>query len=180
VTSAAAGEQAASAVALTLHVGPGPHRVGAPVPVAVRLANCGTAPVRMPCVLDGSETGTRRPLYRPTVLRGTEPVAGPPAAEDPLVGPLLPEDLRWLAPGESFDPTHRTAQGGGLPLSTFGTYRPDQPGVYRYTLLLDTTGSTDSWMGRFGQEPYRDRVLPLLAEVPRMVLTAAVDVVVQA
>jgi hypothetical protein len=166
-------------VALSLHVAAGPHRVGVPVPVTVRVANTGAAPLRMPCVLDGSETATRLPHYLPSVLRGGEQVAGPPPAEDPLVGPVRPEDLRWLGPGESFDPTAASA-GWGLPLSTFTNFRPDRPGAYRYTLLLDTTGSGGQWLGAFGQEPYRDAVLALLAEVPAVVLNAAVDVAVEA
>ena len=166
-------------VVLALHVGAGPHPVGTPVPVAVRVINTGVAPIRMPRVLDGSETATRLPHYRPAVLHGGAQVAGPPAAEDPLVGPVRPEDLRWLGPGESFDPTSRSA-AGGLSLSTFTTFRPDRPGTYRYTLLLDTTGSEEQWFGRFGQEPYREAVLPLLAEVPQVLLSAAVDVVVEA
>ncbi len=164
-------------VVLALHVAAGPHPVGVPVPVEVRITNTGAAPIRMPRVLDGSETATRLPHYRPAVLRGGEQVAGPPPAEDPLVGPVRPEDLRRLGPGESFDPTARS-DGGGLPLSTFSTFRPDRPGAYRFTLQLDTTGGPEAWMGRFGQEPYREPVLPLLAEVPQVVLTAAVDVTV--
>jgi len=133
----------------------------------------------MPGVLDGSETGTRLPHYRPAVLRGDEVVAAPPGAEDPLVGPPRPEDLRPLAPGESFDPTDRSGPAAWLPLSTFGTYRPDRPGRYRYTLVVDTTGAEGRWMGRIGQEPHRARVAPLLADVPRVELTAAVDVDVE-
>jgi hypothetical protein len=166
-------------VVLTLHVAVSPHPVGVPVPVAVRIANTGATPVRMPCVLDGSETATRLPHFLPAVLRGGEQVAGPPSAEDPLVGPVRPEDLRWLGPGESFDPT-APSTGGCLPLSTFTNFRPDRPGAYRYTLLLDTTGNGEQWLGVFGQQPYRDAVLALLAEVPAVVLTAAVDVVVEA
>ncbi|MBB3084074.1 hypothetical protein [Geodermatophilus sabuli] len=165
-------------VALVLHVGAGPHHVGVPVPVAVRITNTGAAPIRMPCVLDGSETATRLPHYGPAVLYEGAQVAAPPAAEDPLVGPVRPEDLRLLRPGEWFDPTARS-DGGGLPLSTFSTFRPDRPGAYRFTLRLDTTGGTEAWMGRFGQEPYREPVLPLIAEVPQVALTAAVDVVVE-
>ncbi|MGK5169305.1 hypothetical protein [Geodermatophilus sp. CPCC 205761] len=164
-------------VHLALHVAAGPHPVGVPVPVEVRITNTGAAPIRMPRVLDGSETATRLPHYRPAVLRGAEQVAGPPAAEDPLVGPVRPEDLRLLGPGEEFDPSARS-DGGGLPLSTFSTFRPDRPGAYRFALQLDTTGGPEAWMGRFGQEPYRAQVLPLLAEVPQVVLTAAVDVTV--
>jgi hypothetical protein len=130
----------------------------------------------MPGVLDGSETATRWPHYRPTVLRGDEVVAAPPAAEDPLVAPLRPEDLRELAPGESFDPSDRSEGGAFLPLATFATYRPDRPGRYRYLLVVDTTGTEDGWLGRFGQEPHRARVVGLLAGVPRAVLTATLDV----
>jgi len=165
-------------VVLTLHVATGPHRVGVPVPVAVRITNTGAAPLRMPCVLDGSETAARLPYYRPAVLLGGEQVAAPPPAEDPLVGPVRPEDLRRLGPGESFDPTAPLA-GRCLPLSTFTNFRPARPGVHRYTLLLDTTGSGERWLGAFGQEPYRDAVLALLAEVPAVVLTAEVDVAVE-
>ncbi len=166
-------------VALVLQVGAGSHRIGVPVPVAVRITNTGTAPLRMPCVLDGSETATRLPYYRPAVLRGEEQVAGPPPAEDPLVQAVRPEDLRRLGPGESFDPTAQSV-GGCLPLSTFTNFRPDRPGAYRYTLLVDTAGSGERWLGAFGQEAYRDAVLALLAEVPAVVLTAAVDVTVDA
>lgn len=164
------------AVTVALHIGPGPHRVGAPVAVGVEVTNVGPVPVWMPGVLDGSETTTRRPYYRPSVFRGNQLVAGPPIPEDPLVGPLRPEDLRQLDPGDSFDPTDRSSGAAWLPLSTFATFRPDRPGTYRYSLLVDTTGTEEQWMGRFGQQQYRDRVLPLLARVPKVVLTAAVDV----
>jgi hypothetical protein len=169
----------APAVAVTLSAGPGPHRVGVPVPVRVEVRNVGTVPVRMPGVLDGSETGTRLPHYRPAVLRGDEVVAAPPGAEDPLVGPVRPEDLARLGPGEAFDPTDRSASGAFLPLSTFTSYRPDRPGRYRFTLDVDTTGAEDRWMGRFGQEPHRAQVAPLLADVPQVALTATVDVDVE-
>ncbi|CCG03629.1 hypothetical protein [Blastococcus saxobsidens] len=56
-----------------------------------------------------------------------------------------------------------------MPLSTFTTFRPDRPGSYRYTLLLDTTGGAEEWTGRFGQEQYRDVVLSMLSEVPEVV-----------
>lgn len=167
------------AVAVTLHVGPGAHRVGVPVEVRVEVRNVSNARIRMPGVLDGSETGTRLPHYRPSVLRGDEVVAAPPAPEDPLVGPVRPEDLRRLDPGESFDPTDRSGPGAYLPLSTFTSHRPDRPGRYRYTLVVDTTGTEDRWMGRFAQEPHRAGVVPLLDEVPKVVLTATVDVDVE-
>jgi hypothetical protein len=44
---------------------------------------------------------------------------------------------------------------------------------------VDTTGTEDRWIGRFGQDPHRARVVPLLGEVPDVVLTAAVDVDVE-
>ena len=106
-------------------------------------------------------------------------VAAPPPAEDPLVGPVRPEDLRRLVPGESFDPTDRSDADAWLPLSTFATYRPDRPGRYRYVLVLDMTGLEDRWMGRFGREPHRDRVVPLLHRVPRVALTVALEVDVE-
>jgi hypothetical protein len=163
-------------VAVALHPGPGPHRVGIPVRVRVEVSNIGNIPVWMPGVLDGSEAGTRLPLYRPAVSSGDEVVASPALPEDPLVSPLRPEDFRRLGPGESFDPTDRSAGAACLPLFTFEHYRPDRPGRYRYSLHLDTTGSEQRWMGHFGQEPYRDRVLRLLAEVPRVSLIAEVHV----
>jgi hypothetical protein len=167
------------AVAVTLRVGPGTHRVGVPVEVRVEVRNISSAQICMPGVLDGSETGTRLPRYRPSVVRGDEVVAAPPVPEDPLVGPVRPEDFRRLGPGEQFDPTDRSGPGTHLPLSTFTSYRPDRPGRYRYDLVVDTTGSEDLWMGRFGQEPHRASVVSLLHQVPEVVLTATVDVDVE-
>ncbi|MDQ4102373.1 MAG: hypothetical protein M3186_01160 [Actinomycetota bacterium] len=173
------GDRDRTAVAAALRAGPGPHRVGVPVLVRVVVINVGTARVWMTGVLDGSETATRRPYYRPTVLRDGEIVAAPPQPEDPLVGPLRPEDFRRLEPGQWFDPTDRSGGPAYLPLSTFDSFRPNRPGTYRYTLVLDTTGPEEQWMGRFGQEPFRAGVLPLLALVPKVVLNAVVDIDVE-
>ena len=158
--------------------GPGPHRVGVPVMVRVVVINVGTAPlwIRVCSTALRPPPGAVLPAYRPA---DGEIVAAPPQPEDPLVGPLRPEDFRRLEPGQWFDPTDRSGGPAYLPLSTFDSFRPDRPGTYRYTLILDTTGPEEQWMGRFGQEPFRAGVLPLLALVPKVVLNAVVDIDVE-
>ncbi|PXY31310.1 hypothetical protein [Prauserella muralis] len=149
--------------------------VGAVPPVELRVGNTGTDDVWFPGVLDGSETASRFPIYRPAVLGATdEVVAEPPAPEDGLVGPLRRTDFHRLRPGETFDPTSR---GRFLPLSTFATFTPAVPGTYRYRLLIDTTAEDPgAWLGKFGQQAYTDEVLPLLAGVPRVRFVTALDV----
>jgi len=155
------------AVVLTLEGPGGPSPAGRPVPIAVSVRNAGSEPVWLPGVLDGSEDGTRYPLYRPRVLRDGEVVAAPGTAEDPLVGPVRDSDLRRLEPGESFDPT------GGRGLSTFNNYVPPEPGAYVYALTLSTEAEPERFLGRFNQD--RAIVEPL-KRIPRLELTATTQV----
>lgn len=148
----------------------GPARVGAPVPVGVTVVNSGNRAVVVPGVLDGSESGLRSPVYRPQVCRGDIVVAAPEPPEDPLVAPLRPEQVVRLAPGEGFDPTGP----GFLPLSTFATFVPTQPGRYRFVLTLDTRDrEPSSWLGRSAADP---GVAAVLTGVPAVLVTAECDV----
>jgi hypothetical protein len=163
-----------SAVVLALRAPAGPHPVGEAVPVEVEVRNAGDRPIWIVGVVDGSEEGVRYPRYRPSVSRGDAIVASPPPPEDPLVGPLRETDFRRLAPGEAFDPTRGE---GYLPLSTFANFRPAEPGAYRFQLELSTESpAPEAWLGRFGQEPHQAKALELIAQVPRVTVSAAVDV----
>ena len=143
----------------------GPCPAGRPVPVGVSLRNEGPSEIWMVGVLDGSETGTRYPLWLPSVSFGDEVVAAPPTAEDPLVGPLRESDFRRLGSGEAFDPGR---------LATFAVFAPSEPGAYTYTLELSTESpAPEAWLGRFNQDP---SVLALVARVPRLTLRATVTV----
>ncbi|MDQ0772483.1 hypothetical protein QF026_000949 [Streptomyces aurantiacus] len=99
-------------------------------------------------------------------------MASPAPAEDPLVGPLGPADLRRLAPGESWDP----ASGPGcLPLMTFAHFAPRRPGRFRYALTLDTEAARpQDWLGGFGLPAGTelDELLALVARVPRTTVVA--------
>jgi len=175
-------DQGAHEPTATLHlwVPPGPQRIGQPVPISVDVRNDGARNIWMVGVIDGSEEGVRPPRYRPSVTRGDVVVAAPPPVEDPLVGPVRAADFRRLGPGETFDPTRGDGGAAYLPLSTFGTFRPDQPGTYRYTVVLSTEStSPEEWLGRFGQDAERSVVLDLIARVPRLTVTSAVDVEVR-
>lgn len=147
-------------------IGPaGPVAVGRPVPVRASLRNDGPDELWVVGVLDGSETGTRYPVWRPSVLLGDRVVASPPMAEDPLVGPLRADDFRRLAVGEAFDPGR---------LATFSVFVPETPGLYTYVLELSTeAGGPEQWLGRFNQDP---SVASLVARVPRMRLRASLEV----
>ena len=165
---------------LHLRVPPGPQPIGQPVPISVEVRNDGAGEIWMIGVIDGSEEGVRPPRYRPSVTRGDVIVAAPPPVEDPLVGPVRAADFRRLGPGETFDPTRGVGGAAYLPLSTFGTFRPAQPGTYRYALVLSTESTDpDEWLGRFGQDAERSMVLDLIARVPRFTVTSAVDVEVR-
>ena len=130
---------------LTLEGPAGPSPVGRPVPIRVELRNEGPGELWITGVLDGSETGTRYPIWRPSVRLGSVVVAQPPAAEDPLVGPLRESDFRRLA--------------------TFALFAPAEPGTYVYGLELSTDSpSPEAWLGRFNQDR---AVLDLVARVPR-------------
>ncbi|MFD7712151.1 hypothetical protein ACFV6E_37030 [Streptomyces sp. NPDC059785] len=162
---------------LVLH-GPGaPRTVGHPAPPRVEVRNAGDGDVWIAGVLDGSEHGLRYPRYTPAVVRvggagGNAVVAAPAPAEDPLVGPLRPDDLRRLAPGESFDPT---TGPGCLPLLTFATFAPAAPGRYRYTLTLSTDADRpEQWLGGFSLPKGADRetLLALVARIPRTTVSA--------
>lgn len=108
---------------------------------------------------------------------GDAVVSSPAAPEDPLVGPLRTADFRRLAPGEAFDPTRRDAGAAYLPLATFATFAPAEPGRYCYALTLSTESrDPEGWLGRFNQDAERDAVLELIARVPRITLTSTVDV----
>ncbi len=165
-------------LALDLEAAGGPFRVGGTVPVRIRVTNTGDRPVRVVGVVDGAETGQRYPHYLPLVELDGVVVARPGAAEDPLVGPLRPSDAVLLEPGAAFDPS--SAELGFMPLSTFATFRPAAPGLHRWSLTLDTEApDATAWLGRFGQDPLREAALALVAEVPRVRLTAALDVLVE-
>lgn len=140
-----------------------PHPVGAPVPVMVTLHNASARSVWAAGVLDGSEDGVRYPHYEPAVLLEGRTVSPSRQAEDPLVGPLRPDDFRRLEPGEAFDPTGP----GYLPLTTFTTFAPERPGTYLFTLTLSTLSSSPGeWLGRFGQGEERAALLELVGRVP--------------
>jgi hypothetical protein len=149
--------------------------VGRPVDVEVEVRNQGTEDVWMVGVIDGSEEGIRYPHYRPSVTRGGIIVAAPSPPEDPLVGPLRVSDFRRLGPGEAFDPTGADDDAAYLPLSTFASFHPAEPGVYRYQLAVSTESEMpEAWLGRFGQDTGRAAVLELITRVPRVTVTANV------
>ena len=96
-----------------------------------------------------------------------------------MTGPLRASDFRSLAPGEAFDPTVREAGAAYLPLLTFATFAPQQPGAYTLTLELSTESERpDEWLGSWGQDAERERVLELVRQVPRMTVRAN-DLVVE-
>lgn len=171
------GSAQASALIVALRAPTGPHPLGVVVPVGVEVGNDSPREVWMVGVVDGSEEGVRYPQYSPSVTRGASVVAAPPPPEDPLVGPLRAVDFRRLRPGESFDPTRGEGGAAYQPLSTFATFRPAEPGVYRYALTVSTESvEPEEWLGRFGQDAERSAVLNLVARVPRVTVTATVDV----
>ncbi|MFS8197888.1 hypothetical protein ACLVWQ_04295 [Streptomyces sp. CWNU-52B] len=165
---------------LVLYGPSGPQPLGRPAAVRVEIRNTGGHGLWIAGVLDGSENGLRFPRYLPTVTRvqGTEGaeegvlVASPAPAEDPLVAPLRPADLRGLAPGESWDPV---SGPGCLPLTTFAHFAPRRPGRYRYALTLDTDAARpEEWLGGFGVSagPGLRELLALVARVPRTTVVA--------
>ncbi|QQM39063.1 hypothetical protein [Streptomyces liliifuscus] len=160
---------------LVLYGPGGPQPLGRPAPVRAEIRNTGSRDLWIAGVLDGSENGLRWPRYLPTVTCAEDGgvVARPAPAEDPLVGPLRPGDLRRLAPGESFDP----ATGPGcLPLMTFAHFVPQRPGRFRYALSLSTEAARpEEWLGGFGlpDDSEREALLALVARVPRTTVTAA-------
>jgi len=152
-------------LSLTLHAPAGPCPVGRPVPVRAEVRNEGSRELWMVGVVDGSETATRYPIWRPSVRLGDRVVAAPPVAEDPLVGPLRESDFRRLAPGESFDPGR---------LATFAVFAPAEPGAYVYSLELSTESpSPEAWLGAFNQDR---SVLELVARVPPVAVRAEVTI----
>lgn len=151
----------------------GPQPVGQAIDVEVTVRNLGAEDVWIVGVVDGSEEGIRYPHYRPSVTRDGAVVAEPPSPEDPLVGPLRIADFRRLDPGKGFDPT-RGESTTYLPLITFASFRPTEPGIYRYTLTLSTESQEpEEWLGRYNQEAEREAVLDLVARVPRLTVTSA-------
>lgn len=165
-----------AAVALTLHAPATPRPLGQPAAISVEIRNTSDEEIWWVGVVDGSEEGVRYPYYRPTVFHGDDIVATPPPPEDPLVAPLRVVDFRRLAPNESFDPSNREA-GAYLPLATFATFVPHEAGIYRYQLTASTeSDNPEQWLGRFGQDTDRVKVLELAASVPRLTLTAHVDI----
>jgi hypothetical protein len=147
------------------------------VNVRVEIRNPGPGDVWMVGVVDGSEHGIRYPHYRPSVELDGAVVARPEAPEDPLVGPLRTVDFRRLAPGETFDPTRRDEGAAYLPLATFTAFAPAEPGRYRYAVTLSTESrDPEEWLGRFNQDAERAAVLELVARVPRITTTSAVEV----
>lgn len=160
-----------------LHLAAGGHRVGEPLDIRVEICNAGNRELWFVGVLDGSESGIRYPHYRPSIVLDDKVVATPPTAEDPLVGPVRPVDVRRVAPGESFDPTDRTGGAAYLPLFTFAAFRPVRSGSYRCTLAVDTAApSPESWFGSFGQAADISGLLDLIARVPAVTLSATLDV----
>lgn len=164
---------------LVLYGPEGPQPVGRPAPIRVEVRNTGAREVWIAGVLDGSEAALRHPHYLPSVTRvdSGRTVAGPGPVEDPLVGPLRAQDLRRLAPGESFDPT---AGAGCLPLLTFANFAPEAPGRHGYALTLSTEARRDEeWLGAFGLPSGTERkvLLDLVAQVPRVTVTAPLLVV---
>jgi hypothetical protein len=88
-----------------------------------------------------------------------------------MTGPLRATDFRRLAPGEAFDPTAREGGAAYLPLLTFATFAPQEPGAYTLTLELSTDSERpEQWLGSWGQDRERDRVLELVEQVPPMTL----------
>jgi hypothetical protein len=169
-----------AAVVLALHVADGPQPLGEPVRIVVEIRNANASDVWMVGVLDGSEEGVRYPHYRPSVTLEGVVLAAPPRPEDPLVAPLRVADFRRLDPGEAFDPTRSEEGAAYLPLSTFATFRPPQPAIYRYALTLSTESDhPDEWLGRFGQDEARADVLDLVAHVPRVTVVSSIDVEVR-
>ncbi len=154
--------------------------MGRPVAVRVEIHNPGPGELWMVGVVDGAEDGVRYPHYRPLVTRAGAVVAAPGPPEDPLVGPLRPSDFRRLPPGAAFDPTQRDTASAYLPLATFGTFQPAEPGRYRFALTVSTeSDAPEQWLGRFGQDADRAAVLALVAKVPRFTVTAHLDVEVR-
>jgi hypothetical protein len=162
------------AVSLVLQGPPGPRPVGQPVGVGIEVRNLTTEQVQMVGVIDGSEEGVRYPHYRPSVTRDGVVMAGPPVPEDPLVGPLRETDFRQLNPGEAFDPTQGTGGAAYMPIFTFASFSPNEPGVYSYALLLSTESARpEQWLGRFGQEDAeQEAVLRRIAQIPRVTTTS--------
>jgi hypothetical protein len=149
-----------------------PQPVGRSIDVEVAVRNLGTEAVWIVGVVGGSEEGIRYPHYRPAVTRDGAVVAEPAPPEDPLVGPLRVVDFRRLGPGEGFDPT-RGEGAAYLPLITFATFQPTEPGAYQYTLTLSTESQDpEEWLGRYNQEAEREAVLDLVARVPRLTVTS--------
>lgn len=147
--------------------------------VGVELRNDGDEDVWVVGVVDGSEAGMRYPRWRPAVLHDSQAVATPPAPEEPMTGPLRAIDFRSLAPGEAFDPTARVGAAAYLPLLTFATFAPREPGAYTLTLELSTESERpDEWLGSWGQGAERERVLELVRQVPRVTVRAT-DLVVE-
>ena len=154
---------------LALHGPPGEVPAGRPVPIRASLRNDGPGELWIVGVIDGSESGTRFPHWLPSIARGERAVAGPPQAEDPLVGPLRPEDFHRLGEGEELDPGR---------LATFATYAPAEAGAYVYSLRLSTESArAEDWFGAFNQDP---AVGELVARVPRLALRADLTVTVGA
>jgi hypothetical protein len=148
-------------ISLALHAPAGPHPVGRPVPVRAEVRNEGADEIWFVGVLDGSETATRYPVWRPSVALGGRVVASPPAAEDPLVGPLRESDFVRLAPGQAFDAGR---------LATFAVFAPGEAGAYLYAVELSTESpGPEAWLGKFNQDM---SVLDLVARVPRLTVRA--------
>ncbi|ASR38498.1 hypothetical protein BAY61_29770 [Prauserella marina] len=158
---------------------------GGPVPIAVGIGNVGVGDLWFPGVLDGSESSIRYPYYRPSIseVETGRIVAAPAPARrmtkadrDRSVSPLRRPDFHRLRPGETFDPTEAGRFRG---LETFSAFVPRSKGTYRFRLDIETTGENpNGWLGGAGQDAYVDEVLPVLAKVPRVTITAQLDLVV--
>ena len=174
------GAPVASSPPLTLRLNldrTGPVRCGEPVPLRISVTNNSAAPLAMVGVVDGSESALRFPHYLPAISQHDKVVARPPSPEDPLVGPLRTLDIVRLAPRASFDPCAGFSGAAYLPLSTFANFRAAAPGLYRFTLTLNTTSPRpEAWLGRFNQDLELDAVLALIGQVPKVELTSVIDV----
>jgi hypothetical protein len=95
-------------------------------------------------IVDGSEEGARFPRALPTVRRDGQVVMGPPPPEDPLFGPLRPDDFRTVGAGEAFIP--------GAP-ATFASFVPGEPGEYTTSSSSPPTGSRSAGSGASTRTP---------------------------
>ncbi len=139
--------------------------------ISVRVRNRSAAAIRIPGVLDGSESGVRFPHYLPHI-------EGPAAAEavpeiPDFSAPLRRSDFRLLQPGEAFDPTDRSSGAAFVPIVAFQRITR-AAGIYTVSLSLSTESrSPDEWLGTL-PSPKDPGVLDLIATVPRIAVLSNV------